>query len=241
MSLYRTIKQDAGSWNCTACVAAMITGCDVEQVHEWTGTNVGDPIWDDELFIWLLKHGWQIDCGVEFREPLQELSLHQPVAFEFKLAGHPCYVSVSSENYPGETHAVFWDGQVLRDPNPKKPDEQPSLEGYVIHTIYPLSRPGQSHVRDCEVRELDSGFNRRKADYRGRPGAWELGSENTELSPPAAETATSSSSKEPLSSSKEVREVLERLRAEVDSTTYHNKSTLHILSIINRYLEECNG
>src|SRR3569832_2284323 len=99
---YRTVKQEPGSLNCTACVAAKVTGHAIEEVNAWQGNEVGMPMWDDQLAIWLLKNGWQMLHGLSFKDALESPAIGISVAWEGRLGVRPAVLSVASTNFPGE-------------------------------------------------------------------------------------------------------------------------------------------
>lgn len=142
-----TIKQLPGTGMCAVCVAAMATKTTVEDVYAFfaDGREIGDPIHDPELAVYLLRHGlimgrgWQVNPEDGGGRPIDNPdNLHLILE---GLVGTPAYLAVESKNYPGVGHAVFWDGQCVRDPDPKVPDET-HISEYVILQCYPLTITG---------------------------------------------------------------------------------------------------
>jgi len=139
-----TIKQGEGTGMCAVCVAAMVTNTTVEQVYDFfnDGRQYGDPIHDPELAMYLLKHGWIMGCGWGFttEEEWEDVSVGSPDKLHMLIEGFvgtPAYLAVKSRNYEGVTHAVYWDGHCVRDPDPNMPDESP-ISDYKLVEIYPL-------------------------------------------------------------------------------------------------------
>lgn len=131
---------------CAVCVAAMATSTTVEDVYAFfnDGRQMGDPIHDPELAIYLLKHGWLMGQAWQVNPEDNELSdkiIDQPDLIHLVLEGIQstrAYLAVRSRNYAGVGHAVYWDGASVRDPDPSVSDETP-LGDYTILSVYPLT------------------------------------------------------------------------------------------------------
>lgn len=140
-----TIKQPKGSGACAVCVAAMATNTTIEDVYAFfnDGREMGDPIHSPELAIYLLKHGWLMGYGWQVNpedNEAQDQIIDRPENLHLLLEGIQgtrAYLAVRSRNYPGVGHAVYWDGYVVRDPDPNMPDET-GLGEYAIVAAYPL-------------------------------------------------------------------------------------------------------
>ena len=148
----KTLKQP-DTFSCMAYVAAMIAGCDVEEVFRFCGHD-GSSIDNDERnrhpekrrgFMDNEINAFLASRGVS-RNALGARCDGQPVIEEEHgnrtiLCRIPLYLAaeltVESDRIPGGTHAVYWDGKVIRDPNPDRPDEG-KLEDYRIKAWYPV-------------------------------------------------------------------------------------------------------
>jgi len=70
------------------------------------------------------------------------LSLSGEDSFQITISTScPALVGVDSENYQGKLHWVFWDGEYIRDPNPKHPATRPlsDFDG-CIYDWFPIIR-----------------------------------------------------------------------------------------------------
>lgn len=120
------VKQPT-NWSCWAAVCAMITETTCEDFFAFIGHDGGgdwDPestiidgalragFCDIEACVYLLRHGYRL--GTTIVGPIDEEGW----------CGFPAILYVASERYEGVTHMVYWDGKVVRDPNPNVGDER---------------------------------------------------------------------------------------------------------------------
>jgi len=139
-STYKTIKQARGSRLCVACVAAMAVGKGLRYaMNRMTPTR-----WPDgrhyykvrELLKFLGQHG--ICPGLIFGPPPGPVTKTTPLGCDVPLKARPAVLSIPSAHFPNTEHMLFWDGDVVRDPDPDMPDTV-SLVRYRIVEIMPLT------------------------------------------------------------------------------------------------------
>ncbi len=158
-----TIKQPKGSGMCAVCVAAMATNTTCDDVYAFLndGREMGDPILDVEVAMYLLKHAWLMGRGWNIGDAEDEKSFHVRDATRIQLivdglVGERAYIAVKSRNYPGVAHAVFWDGYTIMDPDPGVPDKT-NIEDYALLQVFPLTWLGWENVPGrlrCEKADL---------------------------------------------------------------------------------------
>jgi hypothetical protein len=139
---FKTVKQPEGSKICAAAVAAMVVGEDLEYAVArmtplYFKDDPNDPWYPTrELLGFIGKHG--IHPGLIFNVNHPELlAVEEKVTYEFTLKGMPAIIIVPSTKFTGYEHYIFWDGCVVRDPNPNIPDEC-DLNSYLPNQIIPL-------------------------------------------------------------------------------------------------------
>lgn len=140
----KTIKQGMNDGMCAVCAVAMATGATTDEVYAFLndGRVHGDPICSAEEAMFLLSRGWirgsgfQIEGGNNLVDADTELSR--------TLEGYPALLDVRSNNHADLAHAVFWDGEVCRDPDPRVADTT-SLRDYHILRIWPLTQVMEVH------------------------------------------------------------------------------------------------
>ena len=158
---YETVKQPEGSKLCGAACMAMICGYDLPMLYSAlsemhpgrTPFNIEEELEEKyphfchliDICSFLAHHGYM--AGIHAQASNAEnggrmgfgdtIEILVPV----RIADAPALVGIDSENHRGKLHWVFWDGKVVRDPNPKKPDERPlsDLDGHIYDWI-PLIR-----------------------------------------------------------------------------------------------------
>lgn len=178
-SLQFTIKQPAGSGMCTVCVAAMATNTTVEEVYDFLndGRQLGDPIMDQELAMYLLKHGWLMGHAWQLSDedgPGAQIGTEPRLDITREgVLNDRAYVAVKSRNYPGYGHAVYWDGANVRDPDPSAPDTT-SISDYKVLQIWPLTWLGYTDITKrltCNPAPLPFFVKkwREKSSYRFTP------------------------------------------------------------------------
>lgn len=168
-----TIKQPKGSGSCAVCVAAMATNTTTEDVYKFfnDGRVDGDPIHDPEIAMYLLKHGWLMGRGFQFTsdEDWLDRSVDSPDKLHLMvqgIQGERAYLSVKSRNYEGVGHAVYWDGNCVRDPDPSMPDEV-EIGEYNLLQIWPLTWMGFTDLTGrimCEPKNEPPHFVKRYRD-----------------------------------------------------------------------------
>ena len=125
----KTIKQEPGSKDCLACVAAMATDTTVEQYKEYCKSE--DLPFDSDItfirYIW--DNGYMVGTFAPEGKPFSMSQLEC-----VNIISGPAYIAVESTSEwvrkQGASHAVYWDGETLHDP---KPDiEKPNLSSYKV-------------------------------------------------------------------------------------------------------------
>lgn len=174
-----TIKQPAGSGMCAVCVAAMATNTTVEDVYAFLndGRQVGDPILDQELAMYLLKHGWLMGYVWQLsNEDAPGIQIGGEPRLDITREGalnDRAYVVVKSRNYSDCNHAVYWDGGNIRDPDPGMPDTT-LISDYKVVQIWPLTWLGYTDITKrltCNPAPLPYFVKkwRKKSSYRFTP------------------------------------------------------------------------
>lgn len=132
-----TIKQAPGSKDCLACVAAMATDTTVELYKEYCWKNRLDPEQDYTFIQYLWFRGYL--AGFYFEGD----GVHGRIEFSqldcVTLLSSPAFIAVESRSEKtrkaGNSHAVYWDGKKLHDPNGDYPKES-----YKIISVLPIIR-----------------------------------------------------------------------------------------------------
>jgi len=136
---FRTIKQPFFSKVCCACVAVMAVGEDLAYADKhitFTQSEDGRPyVRFRHLLEFLGGHG--IGCGLTGTFTGEEFDPLELFPLELCLVGFPAVVTVKSETLRTYNHVVFWDGQHIRDPDPKKPDVT-KFSDYALVDLMPL-------------------------------------------------------------------------------------------------------
>lgn len=144
MPSYRTIKQGHSDGMCAVCVVAMATGATTDEVYAFLNDERvhGDPICSADEAMFLLSRGWIRGGGFEILGGNDMVDADTELSRS--IGGLPALLDVRSRNIEGIEHAVFWDGQVCRDPDPRVPDTT-ALPDYHILRIWPLTKVMETH------------------------------------------------------------------------------------------------
>ncbi len=116
-----TIKQERGSKDCLACVAAMATGTTVEEYKQFYKDN-DLPFDDDMTFLrYIYSKGFLFGVFLGVGD-----GVHSKLTFDIletetvDLSQSPAYVVVESSSEfvrkQGASHAVYYDGRKIHDP-----------------------------------------------------------------------------------------------------------------------------
>lgn len=124
----RNLKQEPGSKNCVAVVAAMAFNCEVEEFEDFIGRKEGYR--DSDFARFAISKGFFV--GMPFTHPNVDTD---ELVLKINVHDAPAYLIVEGES--GELHAVYWDGQNVWDPNPTAADNKP-LSEYNIFFWYTL-------------------------------------------------------------------------------------------------------
>lgn len=132
------------NWSCYACVAAMITGKQLQDVIDFVGHD-GSRRSDDskhpdkrvgfthgEVSAYLAHHGLALNCWLT----LDNGELRIPAEFN-NMERMQAELVVESERLKGVAHSVWWTGYEVLDPN--FCDPQP-LNKYKVICVNPLVR-----------------------------------------------------------------------------------------------------
>ncbi len=129
----KTIKQN-DDVSCVAAVAAMITNTTMKEFEDWIEEK--PPYSDIDLHRYVLKKGYVLGYGAEVSK---KLNAESNLYINFSIRDNPAYVVVKSERFPGIMHAVYWDGKVVRDPNPEAADER-SIDEFDVIIWSPVTK-----------------------------------------------------------------------------------------------------
>ena len=135
------IKQSKNSTSCVACVAAMATNTTVEEFKEFVKPRIRGPYTDLHLYSYLLSKGYTIGVVIDCKKGIVVSDKKAILKTEFKLFEYPAYVGVKSHRVKDCSHAVYWDGENIFDPNPYMQDN-PDLSLYTILRWYPITTIG---------------------------------------------------------------------------------------------------
>ncbi len=140
-----TIKQEPGSKDCLACVAAMATDTPVLDYKRFCKRNEL-LISEDLAFVQYLWHCGFMD-GIYFGDDGVYSVVTIEQLEEINLLHGPAYLVVESANEEvreqGASHAVYWDGKIIHDPNP---DWTPRKGPYKIISVRNITK-NASHPR----------------------------------------------------------------------------------------------
>lgn len=137
----KTIKQD-DEHSCVACVVAMITQTSVEEFRKFINYN-NPPYTDRDAARYLLWHGYAMGIGFDNGNK-EVLEPEDTIQITFDLKDYEAYVVVTSMRFPGEYHAVYWDGERIHDPNPDIKGAGLPLNEYVVHSWFPVYKVKES-------------------------------------------------------------------------------------------------
>lgn len=129
---YKTIKQ-RDKYSCFACCACMITGENLKKFIKFVGHNGAESnpdeshpskcrgFTDREVISYLVDRGYALGSSPEWNIPIRfNGNANEVIKIEIPVT-EPAVLLVESEVFGGYFHVVFWDGNWVRDPNPKRP------------------------------------------------------------------------------------------------------------------------
>jgi len=149
------MKQNSGDKRCVAIVTALATKRPVKDFEDWC--NHKPPYSELEMATFLFMNGLACNLGLgkdyfyseidvsdsEGKEillsPKFELTAEHEVTISFKIKDIPAIFIVESGS--DETHALYWDGEMLYDPNPMTPNGRP-FSSYKILKYFPIIKVG---------------------------------------------------------------------------------------------------
>ena len=139
---YRTLKQ-RDDYSCFAVCACMVTGETMKQFKKFVGHDGSEPdpneshpskcrgFTDREVVSYLVDRGYALGTSPEWSIPIRfNGDPNEVIKIEIPIT-EPALLLVESEVLTGYFHVVFWDGEWVRDPNPKRPAKS-KLGGYKI-------------------------------------------------------------------------------------------------------------
>lgn len=121
--------------SCLACVLAMIINESEQYVLDWF-EYIDPPFSDEDAFLFLAHHGIYLSFSAVLLNG-SKINGTEVLQIELDMRGRAAYVVVKSEKHPGRTHAIFWSGYRVYDPNKDTSDDRP-LESYDIERFYPM-------------------------------------------------------------------------------------------------------
>ncbi len=120
--------------SCLACVLAMIVGESEQYVLDWF-QYIDTPYNDEDAFIFLAHHGFYLALYCKLLKGDISLNI---VNVKMDLSNHAVYFIVESERFKDKTHAIYWDGNKLYDPN--KDTKKTKIQEYDVIGFYPIMR-----------------------------------------------------------------------------------------------------
>lgn len=147
------MKQNSGSLNCIEIVANMAAGASPGEFKLLMGGRSG-PYSDHDFARFMFAKGYMITVGVpgESIQPMIDVSdsdvdelipsgksvcAGTEIFIKFKIGDFPAFIVVEAETDPEKEHAIYWDGQMIHDPNPMSRNNRPFSE-YRIKRFYPI-------------------------------------------------------------------------------------------------------
>lgn len=132
------LKQEIGSKNCVAVVAAMAFSSTVLEFEQFAKRSEEGSFKDSDLIKFGISKGYYVGAGFDF--PFAN-GVNNKIVAVHDINNSPAYLIVESESNPDKTHALYWDGQKIFDPNPLVNDGRPIKEynvlgWYPIHKIF---------------------------------------------------------------------------------------------------------
>ncbi|MHA2377492.1 MAG: hypothetical protein ACXAB9_15160 [Candidatus Thorarchaeota archaeon] len=121
--------------SCLACVLAIIVDESEQYVLDWF-KYIDPPFSDEDAFLFLAHHGIYLAFSAKLLNG-SRITGRETLEIELDMQGRAAYVVVESERYAGRTHAIFWDGYRVYDPNPDTEDGR-LLESYNVERFYPM-------------------------------------------------------------------------------------------------------
>ncbi len=135
-NVFYTVKQPLGSKLCGACVAAMAVGRkDIDEEITLTLHDGMPYVRTRHLLEYIGRHG--ILCGLLLTNR-GEVDADMSIDLTWQPFEFPAILVVESQTFKDGKHLIFWDGNNIRDPNPKEP-ETSDLSEYVVLDIMPLT------------------------------------------------------------------------------------------------------
>jgi hypothetical protein len=132
------IKQTRDN-TCLACVLAMIVGESEQYVLDWFEYQ-DPPFGDLDAFIFLAHHGFFLALYCKMVKGDFDF---EPTTITLDFENRAVYLIVESENYPGLTHAIYWDGKELHDPVSET--LKTHIGEYNVLGFYPLMKTHERH------------------------------------------------------------------------------------------------
>lgn len=135
----RTIKQ-TDNWSCYICCLQMLTLADRDEVLQMVrrrnnSRSLRGVGLRDAIFL-LDKYDMFVGFFIVTDKTFDDDKLSIDVLLE--LEDRPAMLVVEAVRFKGKRHGVFWDGRVIRDPNPDKP-ETCKLSDYKVFEIEPIT------------------------------------------------------------------------------------------------------
>lgn len=94
------------------------------------------PYYDLHFYKYLLRHKYLV--GIGFQNDGKKLNKDDDMRIELPIKSLPAYVVVKSQRYENITHAVYWDGEKILDPNPEIEGDGLPLNQYEVISWFPI-------------------------------------------------------------------------------------------------------
>ena len=131
------IKQEAGTSDCGAAIAAMACETSIDHFKQFFG-HVG-PYSELHVHIYCLFHNRIVGVGGSLWSSDLIDDDHVACAIMISLKKHPAIVCVNSETLEDAMHFLYWDGKQVWDPNPNSKDGR-LLSSYKVQRIFPVTK-----------------------------------------------------------------------------------------------------
>jgi len=139
MEVKFSLKQKPGSVNCYGVAAAMALNIPIEEITNELLPSIA-PYNDRDIYRLMLSHGYVCGVILSYKSRKNQFSEYDTLGFRMTLAETEAFIIVASETQPAPTtHAIYWDGKKVFDPNPLVENGR-ALKTYNITDIIPITK-----------------------------------------------------------------------------------------------------